>query len=289
MANPSTIWAQLAIPFPAGGSIPYVDSDDATIVTNVSAFNFDPAKLQLNVQTNGDSSGVDAINIYGAYDAYWTQGAAKSASFSLSSSRGTGSTPLILQSGDLIGDVTGWACTGPNKVYQPVAAVRFYVKGGNSAGTLGIGGSLRFAVQPDNVGTGPVEFLEVTAGQDFVTLVPGVQLGVAQPVVVGTVQNTGSFAGVRSNFFIQGATTPGTVSCNGSYIGKVKIPAGTNTVTVNNVVVTPNTVVQCQIETLDATAKSCVVVPGNGSFVITTNANATAITWVNFVIYPTDT
>ena len=52
MANPSTIWAQLSIPNPAGGSIPYVYNDNITIVTDVANFSYEAGALgnnQLNL------------------------------------------------------------------------------------------------------------------------------------------------------------------------------------------------------------------------------------------------
>ena len=45
MANPSTIWAQLSIPNPAGGSIPYVYNDNITIVTDVANFSYEAGAL----------------------------------------------------------------------------------------------------------------------------------------------------------------------------------------------------------------------------------------------------
>ncbi len=47
MANPSTVWAQLAIPNPANGSIPFVSSDGITIVTDVLHFSYDGTSLNL--------------------------------------------------------------------------------------------------------------------------------------------------------------------------------------------------------------------------------------------------
>jgi hypothetical protein len=35
MTNPSTVWAQLALPNPAVGSLPFVDTDGASIITDV--------------------------------------------------------------------------------------------------------------------------------------------------------------------------------------------------------------------------------------------------------------
>lgn len=49
MANPSTIWAQLALPNPAAGSIPFVATDNMTIVTDVSNISYNPTTHQLTL------------------------------------------------------------------------------------------------------------------------------------------------------------------------------------------------------------------------------------------------
>lgn len=45
MANPSTIWTQLAIPNPASGSLPFVDTDNASIITDVLNFYYTSSKV----------------------------------------------------------------------------------------------------------------------------------------------------------------------------------------------------------------------------------------------------
>lgn len=45
MSNPSTIWAQLSLPNPAVGSVPFVFTDGATIVTDVVNFFYTQAGL----------------------------------------------------------------------------------------------------------------------------------------------------------------------------------------------------------------------------------------------------
>ena len=60
MANPSTVWAQLAIPFPAAGSIPFVANDNATIVTDVQNLSYDPVRQGLDL-TNQIVFGYTAV------------------------------------------------------------------------------------------------------------------------------------------------------------------------------------------------------------------------------------
>lgn len=57
MANPSTIWGSLATPNPASGSVPFIASDNATIITDVINFAYDQINKQLIV-TNGISPDV---------------------------------------------------------------------------------------------------------------------------------------------------------------------------------------------------------------------------------------
>lgn len=52
MGNPSTIWAQLSMPNPPSGSVPFVLSDGVTIGTDVLNFSYNNSTLDLTV-TNG--------------------------------------------------------------------------------------------------------------------------------------------------------------------------------------------------------------------------------------------
>lgn len=47
MSNPSTVWSQLSLPNPAAGSLPFVDTDSATIVTDVVNFFYSQGLSQL--------------------------------------------------------------------------------------------------------------------------------------------------------------------------------------------------------------------------------------------------
>lgn len=50
MSNASFVWAQLATPNPAAGSLPFVASDNATIITDVLNFYYDAALEQLGIK-----------------------------------------------------------------------------------------------------------------------------------------------------------------------------------------------------------------------------------------------
>lgn len=67
--------------------------------------------------------------------------------------------------------------------------------------------------------------------------------------------------------------------------GTVNFAAAATSLTVTNSLVTANSIVIPVIMTVDTTAKSAVIVPGSGSFVITLNAAATAETKVGWVVF----
>lgn len=63
MSNPSTIWAQLSLPAAAAGSIPFVDTDNETITTDVTNLAYNVTSGYLNVF--GFSSYVAIGLVYG--------------------------------------------------------------------------------------------------------------------------------------------------------------------------------------------------------------------------------
>ena len=67
--------------------------------------------------------------------------------------------------------------------------------------------------------------------------------------------------------------------------GQVSVAIGASTVTVTNSLVTATSIVLCQLQFADATFTTILtVVPGTGSFVITGNATATALTKIGFIV-----
>lgn len=60
MSNPSAVWTQLSLPNPPVGSIPFVDTDNATIITDVINLHYDNALKVLhaaNFATSGTFTG----------------------------------------------------------------------------------------------------------------------------------------------------------------------------------------------------------------------------------------
>jgi hypothetical protein len=67
MSNPSTIWAQLASPNQAAGSIPFVANDNVTIVTDVTNISYNSATDQLTltnqIQFGYTNNSVPAVSL----------------------------------------------------------------------------------------------------------------------------------------------------------------------------------------------------------------------------------
>ena len=114
--------------------------------------------VSLNVNTNGDTSGTDALNIYAQADAYLPNSAITNTliglntdgatpGFTTSSSRGTGASPIQVQAGDLVGGFSSWGAEGassPN--YANVGGMFVYATGSS---TNNLGGELDFYTKAD--------------------------------------------------------------------------------------------------------------------------------------------
>lgn len=126
--------------------------DSATDNNNLSFFDSSNgiSNAQLNVGTGGDNTGTDTINIYGQADAYLSNsvingGAGQVANLTIdglipgwtaSSSRGTGTSPVILNTGDFVGAFGGWGYTGASPSYTPLG-LGLVVASGATASNLG--------------------------------------------------------------------------------------------------------------------------------------------------------
>lgn len=150
------------------GSILFVDGGSA-LAQNNNNFYFQnsatsPQQLgtntnvALSVNTNGDFTGTDAINAYGQYDAYLPNSAITNSlvglntdgavpAYTVSSSRGTGITPVELNTGDLTGGYFGFGSQGtPSPTYQNLGGMAVYTTG---ASTNNLGGELDFYTKGD--------------------------------------------------------------------------------------------------------------------------------------------
>lgn len=300
MANPSTIWAQLSFPNPPAGAVPFVFADNASIVSDVGYFWFNDSNKGLSVNCPFDQTGTDSINSYYNQDAYWpwsnagqmlaVTGSGVNAAHTVSSSRGTGPAPAISLSGDFIGKFSAWCYTGTPAVsafFQEMGGMLAYAVGTYNA-AAGIGGELRFFTKQDN---GPqIQWLKINNVGSFLPMAPLLTLGIAGN---GGIGNNPGLTGISwYGLYLAYTLLTNTVAAVTSHtpIGKVQIPAGNNVVIVTNMFCTSDTIVQAQLETLDATALYVTrVTPTNGSFSIFVNANATGNVVVNYVMYRTST
>lgn len=286
MSNRSTIWAQLAIPFPASGGIPFVGPDNTTIETAVQYFWWNPTTNQLSLHHAGDFSGTDTVNAYYNLDSYWpwtlagqqalTQNGT-TAGFTVSSSRGTGAAPLVSQNTDFIGKFSGWGYTGVIPFYQELGGMNVYAAG-NAAAAAGLGGELRFFTKQNN---GPqVEWWKIDNAGRFVPVINGVSS-------IGSPNNLLTPYAIYLPFVL---TTLSNVVAIPTPLGRAKILAGGNSLTVANGNVSTNSIVQAQLETIDGSATGIrAVVLSGGGFIIYLTANCAADVTVSWVVWRTDT
>lgn len=128
--------------------------DSATTPTQLAT----NTNFALSINTNGDISGTDAVNIYGQYDAYLPNSAITNSLtglntdgavpiYSTSSSRGTGSAPLQLQTGDMTGGYFGFGSQGASSpTYQNLGGMSVFTTGSS---TNNLGGELRWYTKGD--------------------------------------------------------------------------------------------------------------------------------------------
>ena len=147
------------------GSVLFVNPT-ATIAQNNNNFYFNNSAIGLGTNTNvalsintgGDFTGTDAINAYGQYDAYLPNSAITNSltglntdgavpAYTVSSSRGTGTSPAQLQAGDLTGGFFGFGSQGASSpTYQNIGGMAVITTG---ASTNNLGGELDFYTKAD--------------------------------------------------------------------------------------------------------------------------------------------
>lgn len=140
------------------GSIPFAGTAGALTQSNANlywntAVSGGTSSTSININTNSDYSGTDSINTYYQVDAYLpnslisdTANSSQVPGLSVSSSRGTGASPTISLTGDLIGKVGYWAYSGSSPAYNEHASIKAYVTGSTSSN---LGGELRLATKAD--------------------------------------------------------------------------------------------------------------------------------------------
>lgn len=162
--NPSNFFI---LPSLTSGSVLF--SNGSTISQNNNNFYFQnsastPTTLATNtntalqIDTGGDLTGSDSLNIYAQGDAYLPNSAITNTvtglntdgatpGWTASSSRGTGQSPVELQSGDLAGMFSGWGSEGASSpTYQNLGGMSIIASG---ASTNNLGGELDFYTKAD--------------------------------------------------------------------------------------------------------------------------------------------
>lgn len=165
-------------------------SDGTTIVQDNNNFYYDGTAHTLSVNTNGDFTGTNPINIYGQYDAYEPQsaigGVTSATTFpgiTASTSRGTGASPIINNTGDLIGAHSFWGYTGSTPAYTFMAGIVGSITGSTSAN---LGGQLDFYVKAD----GGTQSSAMTIGNDKTVTMSKYGTGVLHSSSAGVVSSS---------------------------------------------------------------------------------------------------
>jgi hypothetical protein len=268
----SAVWGSLVTGGFAAGGIPYIASDNTPTV-DISNLFWDATNKQLHVSTVGDQTGTDSINVYKQINAFNFNSAIPGSDpwvsqfppgFSTRSARGNANAKAASQSGDYLGGLFTWGYIPTvvgTPIYYPAAGIWGAVGGADANGNFG--GVLHFGIKADS---------GVFTDYLFLTNENGTQFGPSQ--VDGDVNLGGP--GLTSGGV-------GTQTINKT-TGRSSIAAGQTSVGINNNKVGSGNIVICQLETVDATAKSLVCVPGVNSFTVTLNAACTAQVTFSFLV-----
>jgi hypothetical protein len=298
MGQQTTVWAQLAVSEAVQYAVPYIDPNSLqptvdpgsvagvptgggfVYVPEVSGGAFS-ALGALSVGTAGDLTGTDAVNAGAQFDSYVPVSNQLPAvvggvpGHSVSTSRGTRYLPAVLAGGDFIGEFAAYGYVSNAGVfsYSKLAGINALAAGASATYP---GGELRFATRLD-AGGALTDWFKVS------------NLGNFEPVVTG-VGRLGSaakgFAALTLDYTI--SATIGAVIIN-KPAGSGNIALGASSVVVTNSLVTANSLVLAWLMQTDGSLlyiKS--VIPTNGSFTVTGNANAAANCKFGFLVINTD-
>lgn len=214
-------------------SIPIATGSTLTQDNNNFYYNYSTHLFSVGV--NGDFSGTNTMNIYGAYDAYEPQSAiggvtngTTTPGISASTSRGTGGSPIINNTGDLIGTHSFWAYTGSTPAYTYMAGMV-----GTAIGTTAnnLGGQLDFYVKANN---GSASSAMTILNSGFIgigTNSPGVPLEII--AASGNQFRLGSSISDYVNFSVDPTLDQLTLTSTGSGSGVILLITGGETITAN--------------------------------------------------------
>lgn len=137
------------------GSVVYAGASGIYSQDNNNLY-FDPTNKLLSVGCAGDLTGTNNINTYGQVDAYQSNTAIGTVNGATiggctgSTSRGTGSSPIINNTGDLIGNHSFWAYTGSSPAFTNMSGLVGTAVG---ATATNLGGQLDFYTKADGAST----------------------------------------------------------------------------------------------------------------------------------------
>ncbi len=229
--------------FLTAGSIPFAGAAGLLSQDN-NNFYYDGTNHRVSFGTNGDQTGTNTVNIYGVYDAYEPQSAigivtdpSVTPGISASTSRGTGASPVINNTGDLIGVHSFFAYTGASPAYKFFAGV-----GGKAVGATAneLGGQLDFYTKAD--GSATVTSWETIANDGTITLAK-YGAGVAHLSSGGVVSSSTVTNAELANSTISGVSLGGTLAnltatdasltFSGTYTGGTARTIGLNSANAN--------------------------------------------------------
>lgn len=285
MLNGTTAWAQLAASTPIQYAIPYIDPSSLQPTLDTSNFIYrsafgSNASGAFSVGNTGDTSGTDSVNTGGQQDSYMPVVLQNIANIgqvpghTTSVSRGTRLQPLVSLAGDFAGLFSSYAYTGVAlaESYKEITGIRNYVRGASATDP---GGGMRLGTKL-NAGIF-TEWMELN------------ELGQLFPVVAGAPtlgKSAFGYKGLYLDYTISGVSGAQVIN---KPAGRFNIAIGASTVTITNSLVTANSIVIAQLAFVDATLTFVkATVSAAGSFTVTGNANATAVTACNFIVINTD-
>jgi hypothetical protein len=205
------------------------------------------------------------FHVLGSFGGVPTNGSTNTLKLESSAASGVGVGPSIILTGQTGNTTTSYAFAGIQGVKESASAENY-------------AGSLVFFCQASGGASALTEVMRITsAGAATIT---GALTTTGAATIGGTATLQGSLV-VPATITAPGTTTTQTIN---KMSGRVNIAALGTSVTVNNSLVTANSIVIAVCATNDANAYVKNVVPGSGSFVITLGAAANAETAINFLV-----
>ena len=206
IVSAAPIWAQInssdILTTFTPGSVIWVDGSSQFAQDNAN-FYWGSGAHQLSVATNNDFTGTDSINTYKQIDAYMGNSTIggitvdnATPGFTASSSRGTGQSPLINNSGDLIGGFSMWAYTGAAPSYTPIAGGWAFTSGTVSNN---LGGEYRIYTKADG---GALTQNLTVSNSGVITFNTGYGSGIIRSSASGVLSSSTIVSGDLSNGII---------------------------------------------------------------------------------------